>query len=123
VESGLDPDLFTVVHGGPEAGRSLIGQVDYVAFTGGTVTGRKVAMAAAERLIPFSLELGGKNPMIVSREAPLEQAAAALVTGAFANAGSTSRVLYSTGSQSWSPTPPAISVWDGRVHSTSMWEA
>jgi succinate-semialdehyde dehydrogenase/glutarate-semialdehyde dehydrogenase len=88
-ESGLDPDLFNVIQGGPEAGSDLIGRVDYVAFTGGTVTGRKVAVAAAERLIPFSLELGGKNPMIVLKEAPLEDAAKALVTGAFSNAGQT----------------------------------
>lgn len=88
-ESGLDPDLFNVIHGGGEAGNDLIRHVDYLAFTGGIVTGRKVAVAAAERLIPFSLELGGKNPMIVLREAPLEEAAKALVTGAFSNAGQT----------------------------------
>lgn len=89
VESGLHPNLLTIAQGGPEVGNDLIRHVDYVAFTGGVVTGRKVAMAAADRLIPFSLELGGKNPMIVLKEAPLEQAAAALVTGAFSNAGQT----------------------------------
>jgi succinate-semialdehyde dehydrogenase/glutarate-semialdehyde dehydrogenase len=89
VESGLDPDLLQIVQGGPEIGAELIRHVDYVAFTGGTVTGRRVAVAAAERLIPFSLELGGKNPMVVLKEAPLEQAAAALVAGAFSNAGQT----------------------------------
>jgi succinate-semialdehyde dehydrogenase / glutarate-semialdehyde dehydrogenase len=89
IESGLDPDLLIIVHGGPEIATDLIRLVDYIAFTGGTVTGRKVALAAAERLIPFSLELGGKNPMIVLRDAPLDQAAAALVAGAFANAGQT----------------------------------
>ena len=88
-DSGLAAGLFTVVHGGPESGSELIRHVDYVAFTGGTVTGRKVAIAAAERLIPYSLELGGKNPMIVLKEAPLEHAAAALVAGAFSNAGQT----------------------------------
>jgi succinate-semialdehyde dehydrogenase/glutarate-semialdehyde dehydrogenase len=89
IECGLDPDLLTIVQGGPEAGTGLMSHVDYVAFTGGTVTGRKVALAAAERLIPFSLELGGKNPMIVLKDAPLDEAAAALVAGAFANAGQT----------------------------------
>jgi succinate-semialdehyde dehydrogenase/glutarate-semialdehyde dehydrogenase len=89
LESGLDPDLLQVVQGGPEIGSEMIRYVDYVAFTGGTITGRKVALAAADRLIPFSLELGGKNPMVVLKEAPLEQAAAALVTGAFSNAGQT----------------------------------
>src|SRR6185436_2374010 len=81
VESGLHPDLLCVINGGGELGQALIDHVDYVAFTGGTVTGRKVAVAAAERLIPFSLELGGKNPMIVLKEAPLKQAADALVAG------------------------------------------
>jgi succinate-semialdehyde dehydrogenase/glutarate-semialdehyde dehydrogenase len=89
VESGLDPDVLHIVQGGPELGNELIRHVDYVAFTGGTVTGRKVAIAAAERLIPFSLELGGKNPMVVLKEAPLEEAAASLVAGAFSNAGQT----------------------------------
>jgi succinate-semialdehyde dehydrogenase/glutarate-semialdehyde dehydrogenase len=89
VECGLDADLLQVVQGGAEVGSALISRVDYVAFTGGTTTGRKVAIAAAESLIPCSLELGGKNPMIVLKEAPLEQAAAALVAGAFANAGQT----------------------------------
>jgi succinate-semialdehyde dehydrogenase/glutarate-semialdehyde dehydrogenase len=89
VESGLDPDLFCVVNGGPDAGSRVIEHVDYIAFTGGIATGQKVALAAAQRLIPFSLELGGKNPMIVLKEAPLAEAAAALVTGAFANAGQT----------------------------------
>jgi succinate-semialdehyde dehydrogenase/glutarate-semialdehyde dehydrogenase len=89
IECGLDPDLFAVIHGGPEAGESLIRRVDFVGFTGGTVTGRKVAVAASERLIPYSLELGGKNPMIVLKGAPLDDAAAGLIAGAFANAGQT----------------------------------
>lgn len=89
VESGLDPDLFGIVNGGPEAGRELLQHVDYIGFTGSSANGRKVAVAAAERLIPFSLELGGKNPMIVLKEAPVEQAADALLAGAFANAGQT----------------------------------
>jgi succinate-semialdehyde dehydrogenase / glutarate-semialdehyde dehydrogenase len=89
VESGLHPDLLGIIHGGGDAGSDLIRHVDYVAFTGGHLTGRKVALAAADRLIPFSLELGGKNPMIVLKDAPLEQAAAGLIAGAFANAGQT----------------------------------
>jgi succinate-semialdehyde dehydrogenase / glutarate-semialdehyde dehydrogenase len=58
-----------------------------VGFTGGTVTGRKVAMAASERLIPYSLELGGKNPMVVLEGAPLDEASTGLMAGAFANSG------------------------------------
>ncbi len=88
-ECGLDPDLFAIVHGGASAGEGLIRHVDYVGFTGGTVTGRKVAVAAAERLIPYSLELGGKNPMIVLKGAPIEDAASGLIAGAFSNAGQT----------------------------------
>lgn len=88
-ESGLDPDLLGIVHGGADVGAGLIRQVDYVGFTGSSANGRKVAIAAAERLIPFSLELGGKNPMIVLKDAPLEQAAEGLIAGAFSNAGQT----------------------------------
>jgi succinate-semialdehyde dehydrogenase/glutarate-semialdehyde dehydrogenase len=89
MDAGLDPDLLGIVHGTGQAGGELIRHVDYVGFTGGTVTGRKVAVAAAERLIPFSLELGGKNPMIVLEGAPLEDAASGLIAGAFSNSGQT----------------------------------
>jgi acyl-CoA reductase-like NAD-dependent aldehyde dehydrogenase len=87
VESGLDPKLAAIVHGPGAAGAELIRHVDYVGFTGGTDTGRKVAVAAAERLIPCSLELGGKNPMIVLKDAPLDEAASSFVIGAFGNSG------------------------------------
>ena len=89
VESGLDANLLVLVHGSGEAGGELIKHVDYIGFTGGTVTGRKVAVAAAERLIPFSLEMGGKNPMIVLQGAPLDEAATGLMVGAFSNSGQT----------------------------------
>jgi succinate-semialdehyde dehydrogenase/glutarate-semialdehyde dehydrogenase len=89
VESGLDPDLAVVVHGRGDTGADLIRHVDYIGFTGGTATGTKVAVAAAERLIPFSLELGGKNPMIVLEGAPLTEAATGLIAGAFSNSGQT----------------------------------
>jgi succinate-semialdehyde dehydrogenase/glutarate-semialdehyde dehydrogenase len=88
-KSGLVPDLLGIVQGGADAGAELLRHVDYVGFTGSSANGRKVAIAAAERLIPFSLELGGKNPMIILKDAPLEQAAEALLAGAFANAGQT----------------------------------
>jgi len=89
VSCGLDPNLFQVLHGGPDVGSELIRHVDYVGFTGGTTTGRKVAVAASERLIPFSLELGGKNPMIVTDGASIDDAVAGLITGAFSNSGQT----------------------------------
>jgi succinate-semialdehyde dehydrogenase / glutarate-semialdehyde dehydrogenase len=87
IKSGLEPDLLQMIHGGAEIGTELIRHVDYVGFTGGTETGRKVAVQAAERLIPFSLELGGKNPMVILEGASLEDAATGLVVGAFANSG------------------------------------
>lgn len=90
IASGLHPDLYQLVHGdGPALGPELIRQVDYIGFTGSDATGRKVAVAAGERLLPFSLELGGKNPMIVLADAPLEDAVTGFVTGAFANSGQT----------------------------------
>jgi len=88
-KSGLDESLLGIVQGGPEAGAELLRHVHYIGFTGSSTNGRKVAIAAAERLIPYSLELGGKNPMIVLKDAPLEEAAEGLLAGAFANAGQT----------------------------------
>ena len=52
----------------------MIANSDYVHFTGSTATGRKVAVACAERLIPYSLELGGKDPAVVLADADLERA-------------------------------------------------
>ena len=89
IDSGLDSRLCTIVNGRGETGSELIRHVDYVGFTGGTSTGRKVAVAASERLIPFSLELGGKNPMVVLKGAPLDEAAKGLLAGAFSNSGQT----------------------------------
>ncbi len=64
------PELpLAYILGGPEAGQALIEEVDYVCFTGSTATGRKVAEAAARRLIPANLELGGKDPMIITASA------------------------------------------------------
>jgi succinate-semialdehyde dehydrogenase / glutarate-semialdehyde dehydrogenase len=63
------------VMGGPETGQALIANVDYVCFTGSTATGRKVAEAAARALIPANLELGGKDPLIVSASADPRHAA------------------------------------------------
>jgi succinate-semialdehyde dehydrogenase/glutarate-semialdehyde dehydrogenase len=89
IKAGLDGDLFQLVHGGGEVGGELISRVDYVGFTGSAATGRKVGVAAAERLTPCSLELGGKNPMIVLDGAPLEEAVNGLVSGGFYNTGQT----------------------------------
>jgi succinate-semialdehyde dehydrogenase/glutarate-semialdehyde dehydrogenase len=70
-------------------GARLCEVADFVAFTGSVATGRKVAVACAQRLIPCTLELGGKDPAIVLEDADLERAAAGIVFGAFFNAGQT----------------------------------
>ena len=70
------PELpLAYIMGGPEVGQALIEEVDYVCFTGSTGTGRKVAEACARQLIPANLELGGKDPMIVTASADPEWAA------------------------------------------------
>ncbi|MBX5470083.1 MAG: aldehyde dehydrogenase family protein [Thermoleophilaceae bacterium] len=87
--SGLPDDVFHVATGAGGAGGVLVDNCDMIMFTGSTETGRKVAEQAARRLIPVSLELGGKDPMIVLEDADLERAANAAVTYAFSNGGQT----------------------------------
>src|SRR5215468_6543457 len=77
------PDLLQVVTGAGATGAALA----KIAFTGSPATGRRVMTAAAERLTPVLLELGGKDPMIVAEDADLEKAAEACVYGALTNAG------------------------------------
>ncbi|HXH05984.1 MAG TPA: succinic semialdehyde dehydrogenase, partial [Vicinamibacterales bacterium] len=87
-EAGLPADLVLVVTGeGPVLGPAVVDAVDYVMFTGSTEVGRAVATRAAARLVDCSLELGGKNALIVLADADLDRAAAAAVRAAFANAG------------------------------------
>ena len=88
-ECGLPDGVFQVATGRGATGAALIEQVDMIMFTGSTRTGRKVAAAAAERLIPCSLELGGKDPMIVLSDADLERAANIAVYYSMQNAGQT----------------------------------
>ncbi len=97
-QAGLPDGLFQVVNGaGEEIGGALIDAVDYLAFTGSTATGRTVAARAAQRLIGCSLELGGKNPLIVLDDADIDRAAEGAARACFAAAGqlciSTERVL------------------------------
>ncbi len=88
VEAGLPPDCFQVVTGsGSTLGPPLIEAADYVGFTGGTETGRTVAAQAAESLTPHSLELGGKNPLVVLDDADLEKTVTGALRGCFASAG------------------------------------
>ena len=87
LEAGAPADAFLVATGAGQAGAALIEHVDMVHFTGSTATGRKVAVEAARRLIPVSLELGGKDPMIVLRDADLERAANMAVQYSMSNSG------------------------------------
>ncbi len=88
IEAGLPPEVFQVVLGeGPVVGPEVVARADYVSFTGSTRTGRDVAQRAAARLVGVSLELGGKNPMLVLADADVEKAAAGAVRACFSSAG------------------------------------
>jgi acyl-CoA reductase-like NAD-dependent aldehyde dehydrogenase len=87
-QAGLPPDVMPVITGeGRTLGPMLGERVDFLMFTGSTETGRTVARQAAERLIGCSLELGGKNPMLVLEDADLERAVDGAVRGCFVGAG------------------------------------
>jgi acyl-CoA reductase-like NAD-dependent aldehyde dehydrogenase len=81
------PDVLDVVNGVGETGGALVDEVDYVQFTGSDRTGKVVMKRAADTLTPVSLELGGKDPLIVLRDADIDRAVNATATGALANAG------------------------------------
>jgi betaine-aldehyde dehydrogenase len=85
------PDVFDCVLGTGEAGSALIDHVDCVQFTGSDRTGRKVMARAAETLTPVSLELGGKDPMIVLADADVDRAANAAAWGGMYNSGQVGR--------------------------------
>ena len=90
VASCFDPEHVTVVMGGPGHGAALTAQQwDYIFFTGGTAVGTLVMKAAAEYLTPVTLELGGKNPCVVTQHADLVAAAKRIAWGKFFNAGQT----------------------------------
>jgi acyl-CoA reductase-like NAD-dependent aldehyde dehydrogenase len=81
------PPVLAVATGTAEAGRALVDLVDFVQFTGSTRTGRLVAHQAVDRLVPYSLELGGKDPAIVLADADLDRAVAGVAWGALFNSG------------------------------------
>ena len=86
-ECGLPEGVFQVATGRGETGAALVDEVDMVMFTGSVETGKKVMARAAETLTPVSLELGGKDPMIVLADADLERAANAAVAYGMNNSG------------------------------------
>ncbi|MBB3051284.1 succinate-semialdehyde dehydrogenase/glutarate-semialdehyde dehydrogenase [Prauserella isguenensis] len=87
-QAGLPADAWQVVLGrGSAIGDAIVEESDYVCFTGSTPTGKRLAGQIAERLTGYSLELGGKNPMVVLPDADVQQAAAGAVTACFSSAG------------------------------------
>ncbi|MDD5760155.1 MAG: aldehyde dehydrogenase family protein, partial [Desulfobulbaceae bacterium] len=99
-EAGLPAGVFNLIQGyGEEAGAPLVENpdVDIISFTGSTEVGRYIAKVAGERLAKVSLELGGKNPLVVCDDADLENAAKWVLLSAFSNAGqrcaSASRII------------------------------
>ena len=88
LDSGA-PEVMAIVQGAREAVEAVVDASDYIQFTGSSATGAKVMERAARRLTPVSLELGGKDPMIVLDDADVDLAAHAAVWGAMFNAGQT----------------------------------
>ncbi|MFD0685562.1 succinic semialdehyde dehydrogenase [Actinomadura fibrosa] len=88
VALGLPRDVWQIVVGDPaEIGDPLIENADYVSFTGSTRGGKAIAAKVAPRLVAYSLELGGKNPMIVMPDADVERTARGAIRACFTNAG------------------------------------
>lgn len=91
IEAGLPAGVMNVVTGGAETGAALVAdpRVAHIDLTGGTETGRRVAAAAAQRLVPCTLELGGKTPVIVFDNADQDEAVAGALFAGFVAAGQT----------------------------------
>jgi len=87
-EAGLPENVLSIVTGdGPVAGQALVDRADYITFTGSNRVGRTIAARAGERLAGCALELGGKNPLLVLRDADLRKTAEAAVRACFVGAG------------------------------------
>lgn len=88
--AGVPQEIFQVVVGDGATGAALVSsQIDKLVFTGSVATGKKIARAAAESLLPVVLELGGKDPMLVLADADIDVVSSGAVWGAFVNAGQT----------------------------------
>jgi acyl-CoA reductase-like NAD-dependent aldehyde dehydrogenase len=87
-DAGVPNDVFQLVLGDGATGEALLhSPIDKLVFTGSVATGKRIAAAAAERLLPVVLELGGKDPMLVLDDADIDVASSGAVWGAFVNAG------------------------------------
>lgn len=95
VRAALPPGVVNILTGGEDVGRMIVNdpRVDAVSFTGSTAVGRDVARAAAQRLVPASLELGGKSPSVILRSAELSGAVRASLGSGFLNSGQTCNAL------------------------------
>jgi acyl-CoA reductase-like NAD-dependent aldehyde dehydrogenase len=90
LEEGFGTDRVTVALGGPEVAEGLCRlPFDHILFTGSTAVGKKVMAAAAQNLVPVTLELGGKSPVILHAECDLPRAVERIVRGKLLNAGQT----------------------------------
>ncbi|MFD0960831.1 aldehyde dehydrogenase [Paenibacillus chungangensis] len=90
IEGAFEPKYIRVVEGGKETTSLLVNaRFDYIFFTGSVAVGRIVMAAAARHLVPVTLELGGKSPVIVDRTANIELAAKRIIWGKLMNAGQT----------------------------------
>lgn len=87
-EAGLPDGIFNVVTGrGSEVGQAIMEECDYLMFTGSTATGKTLAEQVAPRLIDYSMELGGKNALIVADDADVDRAVAGIWPACFSNSG------------------------------------
>jgi betaine-aldehyde dehydrogenase len=89
IEIGLPPGVLSILPGGAEIGAALVAERIFakISFTGSNATGRRVMQAAAERTLPVALELGGKSPIVILRDADVAEAVEVAAAGIFFNAG------------------------------------
>lgn len=86
-EAGLPRDVLQIITGDGATGAAVVDNVDMICFTGSTATGRKIAIRAGERLIPYLLELGGNDPSIILKDADIDLAATGVLAGGLDSAG------------------------------------
>jgi succinate-semialdehyde dehydrogenase/glutarate-semialdehyde dehydrogenase len=88
LEAGLPPEVLHMLTGpANELGEAMVEHVNYVMFTGSTATGKKIAEHCGRRLVPYSMELGGKNALLVLPDADLKHSATVAIEGSFNNSG------------------------------------